>query len=275
MNKLYFPDFDLYSTLLGGQSFSWDLEGDEFRGFTSSRYIKLKKDGDFLLWQTYPVTDDYNYLKKYLRLDVNYEDILNQFPKDEHIEKAKEKFKGLRLLSQDFPDTVLGYLASSNKSVKAIRSSVRKMRERYGEVIEVDGEQVKLLPKLEVISEDTIDNLRTTGVGFRARYIYEASGKYKEGFLNNVHELSYSNAKSRLIELSGVGDKVADCILLYSLKHDSVLPLDVWGKRILTNYYGLSQKMKYNEMQKWVGEYFNGVGGWAGQMLFEYIRGFK
>ncbi|KKR06478.1 MAG: 8-oxoguanine DNA glycosylase [candidate division WS6 bacterium GW2011_GWF2_39_15] len=275
MNKLFVLDFDFYTTFLGGQSFSWDYEEGLFKGFTSQRYIEIKREQDHILWQTYPVKDDIAYLTKYLRLDVNYRGILKKFPEDEYIGKAKDRFPGLRLLSQDFQDTLLGFLCSSNKSVKAIRKSIRNLREMYGEEISVNGKTVKLFPKLESISVTSKEKLLSSGVGFRAGYILEAANRFVKRDFENIENMDYEQAKELLIANKGIGDKVADCILLYSLKHDHIMPLDVWGKRILSRYYNLDESMRYNEMQDWVSRYFNGVGGWAGQMLFEYIRGFK
>lgn len=274
MNRLFLPNFDLHATLLGGQSFSWDLNGDLYTGFTSSRYIELKREGDYLLWQTYPIKDDITYITNYLRLDVDYEDILSRFPIDNHLDIAKHKFVGLRLLSQDFPDTLLGYICSSNKSIKAIRSSIRKLRDIYGEEIIVNGNKVKLFPKLESLHTLGLETLLSTGVGFRGKYLMEASKAYSQGLFDGVDTLKYWEAKQKLISLNGVGDKVADCVLLYSLKHDEVIPLDIWVRRVVERYYGLSSNMKYEKVQEWIKGYFNGVGGWAGQMLFEYIRGF-
>lgn len=248
---------------------------DTFHGFTSSRYIKIKRDGNYILWQTYPVKDDYDYLVKYLRLDVAYEDILSRFPKDNYLNSAKNNFPGLCLLSQDFEDTLLGYLCATNKSIKAIRVCIRKLRDLYGESVLVEGDKVKLFPKFEYISQSDVDTISKSGAGFRSKYIYGASKAVEEGRFLDIEKVEYSDTKTLLKSLSGVGDKVADCILLYSLKHDQIIPLDVWVKRIMKQYYGLDEKMKYDEVQDWIIKYFNGVGGWAGQMLFEDIRGFK
>lgn len=275
MNKLYLPLFDLRTSLLGGQSFGWDLVGDTFHGFTSDRFIKIRREGDYIFWQTYPVKDDYQFLAKYLRFDDGYEEILKRFPKDKYVDRARSNFPGLRLLSQDFEDTLLEYLCATNKSIKAIRVCIRKLRDLYGEEINVDGERVKLFPKFEDISISDIDTIAKSGAGFRSKYIFNASQLVRKGVFKNIEDLSYREAKELLKGLNGVGDKVADCILLYSLRHDHVIPLDVWVKRIMDQYYGVSQKMKYDDVQDWISSYFNGVGGWAGQMLFEDIRGFK
>lgn len=275
MNRLKIDNFNFQATLLGGQSFSWDYNGTEYKGVTSERYIVLKPVAENeVLWQTYPFKDDLEYLKRYLRLDVDYEGILEKFPRDEFIDKARVKFKGLRLLAQEFPDTLLGYLCATNKSIKAIRVCIRRFCELYGEKIDVKGEMISLIPNLERLSALSVDDITKTGAGFRSKYILEASKAYMRGLFNGIEMDSYEEAKRKLISLKGVGDKVADCILLYSLSHDSIIPMDVWVKRVLNRYYGIDNRIKYEQAQDWVSKYFNGVGGWAGQMLFEDIRGF-
>jgi N-glycosylase/DNA lyase len=275
MNKLYLPNFNLYATLLGGQAFSWNYINGEFVGTTSSRVIKVKRDGDDIYWQTYPKKDDWECFSKYFRLDENYQEILSKYPKDKYIQKAVEKFGDVRILKQEFNDALVGYLCSSNKNIKGIRMCIQNLSNRFGEEVEVDGEKYKLFPKIERLSEAEIPELLETKIGFRAKYVKDASVRYVQGELEGIEKDRYEDAKARLIQLRGIGDKVADCILLYSLKHDQILPLDVWGKRIVSQYYNLDPKMKYADMQNWVKDYFNGVGGWAGQSLFEYIRGFE
>ncbi|HVX92808.1 MAG TPA: DNA glycosylase, partial [Candidatus Dojkabacteria bacterium] len=236
MNKLYLPNFNLYATLLGGQSFSWNkVEGEEdsFVGTTSSHLIKVKRVGENIFWQTYPKKDDLDYFSKYFRLNDNYEDIVNKYPKDEYVKKALERFKDIRILQQEFEDALIGYICSSNKNIKGIRVCIRNLSEKFGEEIEVEGDKYKLFPKIEKLSKAEISELLETKIGFRAKYVKEASERYVKGEFENINNEDYEVAKSRLIQLKGVGDKVADCVLLYSLKHDHVLPLDVWGKRIV------------------------------------------
>jgi N-glycosylase/DNA lyase len=276
MNSLHIPNYNFHITLLGGQAFGWDFnpKTNEYFGITNTRAIKIKIiDSENILWQTYPIKDDFEFLSNYLNLNIDYLKILKSLPNDEYLNKAKEKYFGLRLLNQDFEEALLSYICSSNKSIKGIRYSVRLLARKYGEKIDVDGEEIYLFPKSNKIAESSLENLLETKIGFRAKYLKDTSEKLvNTNIKNEILNSDYLKAKELLKSLKGVGDKVADCVCVYSLNHSHITPLDIWGKRFLINYYNLNEKMSYEDMSKWVIQYFEGNAGIAGQMLFEYIR---
>lgn len=276
MNKLHIPNYNLNITLLGGQAFGWDYnpETNEYIGITNSKIIKLKDLGEgSILWQTYPENNDYQFLANYLGLDIDYLSILNSLPDDEHMNNAKEKYFGLRLLNQDFNEALLAYICSSNKSIKGIRYSYRLLAKKFGKEVDVEGDKYNLFPDFKDIANATMEDILSTKVGFRGKYIKDTSMKiFDSDLLTNIHTLDYENTKTELMKFKGVGEKVADCVCVYSLGHHHITPLDIWGKRFLTKYYGLDEKMSYEKMSKWATEYFNGYAGIGGQYLFEYIR---
>ncbi len=282
MNKLLLPDYDLNMTLLGGQSFSWDFEDDCYFGFTGDKVIKLKIDVralhamPLLYWQTYPEKDDVNFVKKYLRLDVNYLKILKKIQKDNYMKSAIKTYPGLRLLKQDFEETLLSFLVSANNNIKSIRKIIRAMNRKFGKTVNIDGRKVFLFPKAEVIAEAKPQDLLECKLGFRAKYLKGAAKYILENDLSKkIGQMSEAHARNTLLEINGVGEKIADCVLVFGLGFDNVTPLDVWGKRAFTKFYKLSPKMKYDKMRRWISDYFEGYAGWAGQFLFEYIRNQK
>ncbi len=279
MNKLSLSHYDLNMTLLGGQSFAWDFQDDFYYGFTKDKIIKLKLDietchGKSLLhWQTYPEKDDLDFLKKYLRLEVNYPHIIKKIQKDSHIKSAIRKYPGLRLLKQDFEETLLSFLISSNNNIRSIRKIIRSMNRKFGKTLNVEGEKIYLFPRTEVIADAKLEDLLECKFGFRAKYIKGAARYILEKDLSkNIEKMSESDSRTALLDMKGVGDKIADCVLVFGLGFDNITPLDVWGKRIFTKFYKLNPKMKYEDMRKWISNYFNGYAAWAGQFLYEYIR---
>lgn len=276
MNKLYLPNFDLQMTLLGGQSFAWDFIDGAYYGFTKDRVIKIIRDGEYIYWQTFPKKDDFDFIKKYLRLDVNYEEVLKKISKDEHVKKAAAKYPNIRLLEQDFEQALLSFIISSNNTIRSIRKSVRTLNQMYGQKLEVDGKDFYLFPETEALAEAPLEDILKSKVGFRAKYIKDtAQNLIKSGLPRDIKKLDENEARKKLVELKGVGDKIADCVLVFGLAHDNVTPLDVWAKRVFINLYGLDPKMKYDDMRKWIKDYFEGHAAWAGQFLFEYIRNEK
>lgn len=276
-NRIDVQNYNFPVTLLGGQSFAWDFDGDEFTGFTKDSLMKLKFEAPYLYWQTYPEKDNFDLVKNYLQLDRDYNSILSTFPDDEYLNQAKNKFNGIRILKQPFDETLISYLFSATKSIKSIRTSMRIFTKKFGNEINVDGETYYLFPQIETIANTSIDDLLECRIGFRARNVKAAAKVLlDEDFTNKiVNNLNEEEVRDELTKLHGVGTKIADCVLTYSLGFDNVMPLDRWGIRILTNYYGLDEKTKYEDMKTWYQNYFGSHSAWAGQMLFEYIRGFE
>lgn len=265
---------------MGGQSFSWDFypEANEYIGFTQDkaivfRVLKQSKENIELLWQTYPQKDDFEFVKRYLNLKADYNKILQTINKDEHVAKAIKAFPGLRILNQDFEQTLFSFILSSTKSIKGIRHCIRELNYQFGEKVIVDDREVYLFPKTQVLANASESDLRTCKIGFRAKYLKQAAQKL---LLDNSSTTQlYKNeidTRKYLTSFVGVGDKIADCVMIFSLGYENFTPLDVWGKRIFTELYGLPKNMKYEEIREWGDNYFDGYAAWAGQFLFEYIR---
>lgn len=273
MNTISPSQYNLDLTLLGGQAFNFDFDGEYYWGFTQEKIIKLKKENNNIFWQTYPQKDDLDFLKNYLRLDVNYSKILKKIQKDHYIKSAIKKFPNIRLLKQDFEQTLLSFLVTPNNNIKAIRKIIRLMCKRFGKRISIDGKDIFLFPKTEVLANAELSDLLECKLGFRAKFI-KSCAKYllKSNLSSSIHSFSTNKARNTLKEIKGVGDKIADCVLVFSLGFDNLTPLDVWAKRALINFYKIDPKMKYEEMSKWVSNYFGSYTSWAGQFLYEYIR---
>ena len=278
MNKTVLSDFNFQITLLGGQAFNWDFKDGYYWGFTKDKIVKLnpverKHNKISLWWQTYPENDDYDFIKEYLRLNVNYKNILKKINKDKHIKNAMKKFPNIRLLKQDFEQTLLSFMTSSNNNIPSIRKIIRSLCVKFGRKITVDKNEIYLFPKTEIIAEAKLEDLLECKLGFRAKFIKNAA-KFilKKNLTERIITLDESNARESLLEINGIGEKIADCILVFSMGFDNVTPLDVWGKRFLLNFYNLNPKMKYQDMRSWLAEYFDGHSAWAGQFLYEYIR---
>ncbi len=278
MNKLEVPNFNFEWTLLGGQSFAWDYISTKktYYGFTQHSAIKIIPKKDYILWQTYPKKDNFAFISNYLRLDFDYDTLLKKIAKDKYIKDAISKYPNLRLLKQDFEQTLLSFIISANNNIKSIRNSIRLMNEKLGEKVEVDNRQIYLFPKTEVIAKADLETLLECKLGFHAKYLKGVANTLVETDLSDsIKTMQEQEAREELLKLRGVGNKIADCVLLYSLAFDNITPLDVWGKRICTYLYNCDPKMPYTEMRDWIDQYFEGYAGWAGQFLFEYIRNKK
>lgn len=273
MNRLKLQNYNLHQTLLGGQSFGWDYVCGYYYGFTQKRAIKMKWEDEYVFWQTYPEKDDSDFIESYLGLDRDFDNIKSTFRDDKHLKTAIEKFPNLRILRQDFEETLLSFLISPVNSIPSIRKRIRMMNKTFGDTVDADGVKIKLFPRTEVLADADLSKLLGCSLGFRARNIINAARSILEYDLaSKVKSLSESEARSELKKIKGVGDKVADCVLLMALGFDNVFPLDRWGIRILTNLYDIDPKTNYDKMRQWFEDYHGEYAGWAGQFLFEWIR---
>jgi len=270
VNEIELHNYNLEKTLLGGQSFNWDLIDGTFYGFFVDKVVKLKQEENKLYWQTYPEKDNFDFIKQYLRLGVDYNKILTQINKDEWVDASIKKYPNLRILKQDFDQTLISYIISANNNINSIRRIVRNLSRSLGKQVTVDNLTFNLFPSVESIAQAPLETLLETKAGYRARYLKDSAQKlFVEGqkLSNNEDEII-----KWLLEFPGIGEKVADAILQYSLGFDNVTPLDVWVQRILIDLYLVDSKANYKKMRAWLQSYFNGYAGWAGQFLYEYYR---
>lgn len=278
MNKIKFDNYNLHVTLLGGQSFSWIFDDGYYIGVMQNKILKLKQDNDILYWQTYPTQDDEKFVMNYLyRGPVHYDVMLKNVIKDNHLKSAFNKYPHIRLLNQEFEHTLLSFLISSNNSIKSIRTRIRKLSQLYGEKIVIADKDYYLFPKTEVLADFSDVQIANSGLGYRGEYVVNAAKTMIQTdvvkqILDNSLNRNESEVRELLLGMKGIGEKVADCIMAFGLEFDNVFPVDIWGRRILTDLYGHNEKTKYSELSSWTKAYFNGYATWAGQYLFEWYR---
>lgn len=272
MNKYENFPINLDLTLLGGQAFSWDKIGNYYYGVVADKVIKIKQKDNILFWQTYPEKDNFELFANYFRINEDYENIIQTINKDEYTERAIKKYFGLRLLNADPSQTLISYIISANKNIPAIRFSTRKLSEMFGETIEVDRHKFYGFPRLSALANADINELLKSKVGFRAKYIKSSAQVLDNGLLDSINTLKdEKEVREMLTSLYGVGDKIADCVMGYSLEFNNVTAMDVWGKRFALDYYGVDSN-KYDDLRTFFSNYFDGYAAWGGQFLFEYIR---
>lgn len=274
MNKLKLKNYNFEKTLLGGQAFNWDFINDSYYGFTTNRIIKIEPTSSGILWQTYPHSNDEIYIRNYLNIDIDYDTILKDINKDSNIAQAIDSVKNVRILNQDFEQTLFSFILTAHKNIKAVRKVIRDLSREYGTKIVVDDIEFFTFPTTEKLASLSESDIRKYGAGFRSGYIVDAAkilldNNNMGSQLKSMYEHS---ARVELLKFKGIGDKVADCILTFSLGFYTVTPLDIWALRVLSDMYGLNIKAKYSTLRQWYSEYFGENTAWAGQFLFEYLR---
>ena len=192
---------------------------------------------------------------------------------DNNIAKSLEYSSGIRILNQPLFETIISYIISANNNIKRISRSVNDISKRFGKEIEFKGKKYYLFPTLEEMKAVTVDDLLSDGTGFRARYIKHDIEYFLDNpnFLENLQKLNTEEGAKALSSLMGIGPKVADCILLFSLGKAEVFPIDVWVKRIMEKLY-FKENKSLKEIKQYANENFGEYGGIVQQHLFHNVR---
>lgn len=279
------PPIALAETLDGGQSFRWHHAEGSWTGTWSGCVAQLRPDAGRLLWRA-PATLHSavaTALPRYLGLDRDWAALTDSLPwrSDAHLAGCIAAFPGLRLLRQPFGETLLGFLCSATKQIVQIKQMLALLADRHGAPL-LSGSSLatchlslssRRLPTWAELAGIPEKELRQCQLGFRAKYIH-ASAKYlarHPGWLEETEGLPYAAAKLRLLELPGVGEKVADCVLLFGAGKLAAFPVDTWVLKSLTRRYGLSG-WKPAPVAHFGRTHFGPLAGLAQQYLFAWER---
>lgn len=266
-NNVYISDigdFDLPHTLDCGQAFRWEeCENNRWRGVAFGRYLELEKleNGTVVLYNV--TKDDFEGVwRNYFDLDRDYSEIIRIISDDDTLRHAAEYSHGIRILNQEPWETLCSFIISQNNNIKRIKGIISRLCENFGE--NMGGWHT--FPEAEKIAKLTLDDLSVLRSGFRAKYILDAAEKVSSGEINleALKKTPTDLARGELMKINGVGPKVADCVLLFSLGHIDAFPKDVWIKRAMETLFG-------GELPEKARPY----AGIAQQYIFFYARDTK
>jgi N-glycosylase/DNA lyase len=269
-------DYDLSATLTSGQAFRWNRQNAGWEGVVDARWARLNSGAGGIVAETALPCADWTWLAGWLRVEENLSDILATFPDDEPMRAATAACSGLRLLRQDPWECLASFILSSTKQIVQIRQIVAMLCERFGEPVVVpSGHQPEYsFPTPERIAVATEAGLRGCKMGFRAPYLLAVARRISGGGLDlrELSALSLSEARARLMELPGVGRKVADCVLLFAYGFQDAFPVDVWVMKALRRLYFPRRRVALKRLQRFAAIHFGPYSGYAQQYLFHYMR---
>ena len=269
-------NFSLKYTLESGQSFRWSRIDNTYYGVVEGRILKISQDGTTLHVESSADEDEVIFLP-FLR---HYLDIVRDVPKilagvnnDAYMHRAIEKLWGMRILNQELWETIASFILSQNNNVPRIRGIIRQLSKRFGERLTLAEYVDYSFPGPDALAAATEDELLECGTGYRANYLRDTAQAVINGELSltSVQQMSYAEAKQELMHRSGIGEKVADCICLFSLEHLAALPIDVWIQRIFETLY-LRRSATHREIREFAHSYFGNSVGYAQQYLFHYVH---
>ena len=264
-----------------GQCFRWDEETDgSYTGIVKENVISVKKVDNDVIFSSFGADNLETLVIDYFDLNRNYEEIKSKLSQiDEFLENSIKYGSGIRILNQDLWETIISFIISANNNIPRIKGIINRMSQKYGTQIDWKGKSYYTFPTVENLAKATVQDLRALGLGFRDIRVFETTHKIlnKEVDLEKMHnEPDTKKVRDILLTLSGVGPKVADCILLFStLKRFDVFPIDVWVRRVMNELYIKNSdetKVNKKEIERLASEKFGNLEGIAQQYLFYWKR---
>jgi N-glycosylase/DNA lyase len=269
-------DYDLAATLTSGQAFRWHSHENGWAGVIAKNWVHLQSTPDGLIARTVTPVSDWRWLTHYLQLDLDLDPVVASFPNDDSMRAAVRATPGLRLLRQDYWECLASFILSSTKQIVQIRQIVSLLCERYGEPVAVPAGNAPMysFPSAERIARLTEGDLRACKMGFRAPYLLATAKAIASGHLDlaALQSLTHTQARAALVELPGVGPKIADCVLLFAYGFPEAFPVDVWVMKALRELYFPRRKPSQARLLKFIASYFGPHAGYAQQYLFHYMR---
>lgn len=256
-------DFDIEHILDCGQVFRYHKEGSYYSLCAKDKNCLLHKENDRVIIETVET----EYFAKYFDLYRDYGEIKRELSCYVGLNDALQYGGGIRLLNQDPLEMIISFIISANNNIPRIKGIIDKLCKGYGEKID----NFFAFPTLGQLSEATESFFKSIGAGYRASYLVRAIRQLKDFDLNEIFTLDTVNARKKLVSLCGVGNKVADCILLFAYKKTDLFPMDTWSQKV---YWALCmpQTDKINEMSNNLVARFGKLSGYAQQYLYYYYR---
>ncbi len=261
---------NLKLTLESGQTFLWyRLDGNWC--IINGSDILIVSD-DLKIFRSYNNSN----INHIFRLNDDMNEINSSIDKDAIIRDAMRRFQGLRIMRQDPFQCLISFICSSNTNIKRIKKMLMNIV-KIGKSVEWHSHKFNLFPEPKVLANISINELVRYGLGYRAKYVRDASHALANKLLDleELKDLEYEEAKEELMRIKGVGHKVADCVLLFSLEHLEAFPIDTWILKVLRKYYEFSRNLTdkaYGLTSKEMREYFGTYAGYAQQYLYCYAR---
>ena len=262
------------NSINSGQVFLWEKNGTNWYGINGQDILKINKNG--------VIKSILNSKTNFFRKNDNMQEIIKSISKDETVKKSVKQYEGLRIFKQDPFQCMISFIISSNSNIQKIKNSLEKISKKFGKKVKIQNKEFFLFPKPEKLANASIEEIKKCGVGYRAPFIKQASKMIvlKKINFKYLEKCDYEEAKKNICVIPGIGNKVADCILLFSLNKLEAFPLDTWMIKILEKYYSNQfnietktiTKKQYQILHEKIVNYFGPYCGYAQQFLFKMER---
>lgn len=257
-----------------GQCFRWNRNADgSFFGIAMGKALKISENDENVIFHNTSIDDFNNIWKEYFDFNTSYSQIKKELSVDKVLKEAIGYGDGIRILKQDLWECVVSFIISASNNIPRIKKIVEALCCNFGEKISYMDEVFYSFPGPEKINSLTLEDLSVIKAGFRDKYILDAAEKFVSGEISYdmLKKMSAEDAKKTLMTVKGIGNKVADCIVLFGLSKCESFPIDVWIKRIMEYCYFEGEE-PIGKISEFAKEKFGSLGGYAQQYLFFYAR---
>lgn len=273
-------DFELKDIFDCGQCFRWNKQEDgSYTGVIKNGVLNVNCDNENIYFKG--ILDDNidTIINQYFDFNRDYSKIKQDLSKiDQYMETSIKYGQGIRILNQDLWETIISFIISANNNIPRIKGIIERLSQKYGTKITFENEDYYLFPTANQLKDVTVAEFRGIGLGFRDIRLFETTHMILNNEINleSLHKLDTQSARAQLLTLSGVGPKVADCILLFStLKRFDIFPIDVWVRRVMNELYIKNpdeNKVSKKLINDIAFEKFGNLAGIAQQYLFYWKR---
>lgn len=273
--------FDTKDIFTCGQCFRWNKKEDgSYTGIIGNTVLNVKQTKDQIIFQGISEENIEEICIKYFDLERDYKKLQKRLMNiDTYMQESISYGKGIRILNQDLWEMILSFIISANNNIPRIKGIIERLSKNYGNAISYQGETYYTFPTAKQLEKVSVEEFRKLGLGFRDKRVYETTHSILENRVNIEaleKEKDFQKVRETLLTLSGVGPKVADCILLFStLKRWEAFPIDVWVRRVMNELYiGIEDENKVSnkQIEKIAYEKFGEIAGLAQQYLFYWKR---
>jgi len=265
---------DVENSINSGQVFLWKKNETNWYGVNGQDILQIDKNGKINSYQNLKID--------FFRKSDDIEKIIKSISKDKTVKMAVKKYQGLRILRQDPFQCLISFIVSSNSNIPKIKYCLENISKKFGKKTKFQNQEFFLFPKPEKLAKASISEITGCGVGYRAKFLKESAkmAVLKKIDFEYLKKCNYQEAKESICQIPGVGNKVADCVMLFSLDKLEAVPLDRWIIRILEKYYlkkfeiatkTVTEK-QYNILHEKIVNHFGPYAGYAQQFLFKMER---
>ena len=256
-------DFNIVQTLNCGQIFRFIIDGNSAVVYSKDKRCLINFTNNKIELET----EDVNYFYNFFDLDRDYSAIKQQLKRDEFLSSAVDYGYGIRIINNDAFEMLISFIISANNNIKRIKNSVEFLCKNFGKNM---GEYFAF-PTLKELKKATVQDFKTAGLGYRAEQMFQTVQQLSEEDIINLKNMPADKQFSFLTSLKGVGEKVANCILLFGLQVKNVFPVDTWINKVYNNLTN-TQTTDRKKITKELTDRYGNLSGFAQQYFFYYYR---